>query len=81
MAQDLAQVLKEYEKPDFDRVNSRLILCVGSSDEDFVFLETMFESVKGRQNYSEWRSRLSKTLNYGHFGWTKLKSFLRKDNL
>jgi hypothetical protein len=75
------QFLKEYEKPDFDRVNSRLILCVGSSDEDFLFLETMFESVKGRQNFSEWRSRLAKTLNYGHFGRTKLKSFLRKDNL
>jgi hypothetical protein len=54
------QFLQQYEKPDFDRVNSRLILCVGSSDEDFVFLETMFESVEGRQNFSEWRSRLSK---------------------
>ncbi len=54
------QFLQQYEKPDFDRVNSRLILCVGSSAEDFVFLETMFESIEGRQNFSEWRSRLSK---------------------
>ena len=54
------QFLQQYEKPDFDRVNNKLILCVGSSHEDFVFLETMFESIEGRQNFSEWRSRLSK---------------------
>ena len=28
-----SQFLQQYEKPDFDRVNSRLILCAGSSDE------------------------------------------------
>lgn len=54
------QFLQQYEKPDFDRVNSRLILCVGSCDEDFVLLETMFESVEGRLNFGEWLSRLKK---------------------
>jgi hypothetical protein len=54
------QFLQQYEKPDFDRLNSRLSLCVGSSDEDFVSLETIFESVEGRQNFSEWLSRLKK---------------------
>jgi hypothetical protein len=54
------QFLQQYEKPDFDRVNSRLILCVGSGDEDYVLMETMFESVKGRLNLGEWLSRLKK---------------------
>ena len=54
------QFLQQYEKPDFDRVNSRLILCMGSHDEDFVSLETMFESVEGRLNFGEWLSRLKK---------------------
>src|SRR5215213_5140559 len=54
------QFLQQYEKPEFDRLNSRLILCVGSSHEDFVLLEEMFNSVEGRQNFSEWLSRLSK---------------------
>jgi hypothetical protein len=58
------QFLQQYEKPDFDRLNSKLILCVGSSDEDFVFLEKMFESVEGRQNFSEWRSRLNKNAEF-----------------
>lgn len=54
------QFLQQYEKPDFDRVNSRLILCVGNCDEDYVLLETMFESVRGRLNFGEWLSRLKK---------------------
>lgn len=54
------QFLQQYEKPDFDRVNSKVVLCVGSSDEDFVLLETMFDSTEGRLNYSEWLSRLKK---------------------
>jgi predicted nucleic acid-binding OB-fold protein len=54
------QFLQQYEKPDFDHVNSRLILCVGSCDEDYVLLETMFESIKGRLNLGEWLSRLKK---------------------
>jgi hypothetical protein len=67
------QFLQQYEKPDFDRANSRLILCVGSSDEDFVFLETMFESVEGRQNFSEWRSRLSKNAKLQALWQDKIK--------
>ncbi len=54
------EFLQQYENPDFDRVNSRLILCVGSSEEAFALLETMFESVEGRLNFSEWLSRLRK---------------------
>lgn len=55
-----SQFLQQYEKPDFDRVNSRLILCVGSCAEDYVQLETMFESVRGRLTFGEWLSRLKK---------------------
>jgi hypothetical protein len=55
-----SQFLQQYEKPDFDRVNSRLILCVGSSGEEYVLLETMFESVRGRLTFGEWLSRLKK---------------------
>jgi hypothetical protein len=73
------QFLQQYEKPEFNRVNSRLILCVGSSHEDFMLLEEMFNSIEGRQNFSEWLSRLSKNAKLWALWQSKIAQLFADD--
>jgi hypothetical protein len=72
------EFLQQYEKPNFDRVNSKIVLCVGSSDEDFVLLEAMFDSTEGRLNYSEWLSRLKKNAKLWELWQGKIEKLFSK---
>jgi hypothetical protein len=74
-----SQFLREYEEHDFDRQNSRLILCVGCENkENFVLLEEMFESVEGRQNLIEWLSRLRKNVKLWELWTGKIEKLFDK---